>query len=71
MTTIITLAALWILRFPIFFIACLIISAIAWTFRLIGKLLDSDAMLSMVVISSVVGTYVYFTSYCAMVNLCL
>ena len=62
MSTIITLAALWILRFPIFFLACLIISSVAWPFRMIGKLLDSDAMLSMVVFGSIVGTCVYFTS---------
>ena len=68
MSTIITLAALWILRYPIIFLVCLILSSVAWPFRLVGDLigcLSDDAVFWILMsaslggLASLVGTIIY------------
>jgi len=68
MSTIITLAALWILRDPIMFLICIIFPWVIWPFRLVGDLigcLSDDAVFWLLMSVSLgglaifVGTIVY------------
>jgi len=64
MSTIITLAALWILRYPIVIFAYLIFSAITWPFRMIGRLIGllSDDLVCWLILVSLGGIGVYLIS---------
>ena len=60
MSIIITLAALWILRYPIIILLCFVFSVVMWPIRMIDELFEvENVILSMVIFGGIVGVSVY------------